>query len=145
MDITTADVIRAILATMPAEWKTARMRALEVSLTEAANADAASAPLHVRSPYFCSGCPHSTSTRVPEGSRAVAGIGCHFLATYMNRNTDSYTQMGGEGVLWAGQAPFTSEPHIFANLGDGTYFHSGSLAVRQAIAAGHSMTHKISL
>ncbi|MGO8955453.1 MAG: indolepyruvate ferredoxin oxidoreductase family protein [Rhodomicrobium sp.] len=143
MDLSTADVTRAILATMPAEWKTARMRALEIRLTQATNADAASAPLHVRSPYYCSGCPHSTSTRVPEGSRAVAGIGCHYLATYMDRNTDSFTQMGGEGVLWVGQAPFTSEPHIFANLGDGTYFHSGTLAVRQAIAAGHSMTYKI--
>ena len=80
---------------------------------------------------------------MPEGSRAIAGIGRHFLATYMNRNSDSYTQMGGEGVLWTGQAPFTTEPHIFANLGDGTYFHSGSLAIRQAIAAGHNVTYKI--
>jgi len=143
MDITTADVARAILSTIPEEWKNPRMRDAEARLAEAAKAAAVSAPLHVRSPYFCSGCPHSTSTRLPDGSRAVAGIGCHFLATYMNRNTDSYTQMGGEGVLWAGQAPFTSEPHIFANLGDGTYFHSGSLAIRQAIAAGHSMTYKI--
>ncbi len=143
MDIDTAHVARAILSTIPEVWKTPRMREIETRLADAAKTAAASVPLHVRSPYFCSGCPHSTSTRVPEGSRAVAGIGCHFLATYMSRNTDSYTQMGGEGVLWAGQAPFTSEPHIFANLGDGTYFHSGSLAVRQAIAAGHSMTYKI--
>ncbi len=143
MDIGTADVARAILSTIPGEWKTPRLAEAEAQLAEAATMTGASAPLHVRSPYFCSGCPHSTSTRLPDGSRAVAGIGCHFLATYMNRNTDSYTQMGGEGVLWAGQAPFTSEPHIFANLGDGTYFHSGSLAIRQAIAAGHSMTYKI--
>ncbi len=142
MDIGTGDVARAILATIPGEWKTRAMREAEARLTEAAKAVTAP-PLHVRSPYYCSGCPHSTSTRVPEGSRAVAGIGCHFLATYMNRSTDSYTQMGGEGVLWAGQAPFTDEPHLFANLGDGTYFHSGSLAIRQAIAAGHSMTYKI--
>ncbi len=142
MDIGTADAARAILSTIPEEWKTPRMLEAEARLSQA-KAVAASAPLHVRSPYFCSGCPHSTSTRVPDGSRAVAGIGCHFLATYMDRNTDSYTQMGGEGVLWAGQAPFTSEPHIFANLGDGTYFHSGSLAIRQAIAAGHRMTYKI--
>ncbi len=143
MDIGTADVARAILATIPEEWKTPRMREAEARLAQAAKAAAASAPLHVRSPYFCSGCPHSTSTRVPDGSRAIAGIGCHFLAAYMDRNTDSYTQMGGEGVLWAGQAPFTSEPHVFANLGDGTYFHSGSLAIRQAVAAGHRVTYKI--
>ncbi len=142
MDIGSADVARAILRVIPGEWRTEQMREAEARL-EAAKTAAAAVPLHVRTPYFCSGCPHSTSTRVPEGSRAVAGIGCHFLATYMNRGTDSYTQMGGEGVLWAGQAPFTDEPHIFANLGDGTYFHSGSLAVRQAVAAGHSMTYKI--
>jgi indolepyruvate ferredoxin oxidoreductase len=143
MDIDTADVTRAILRTIPGEWKTERMRAIESRLEEAAKPSAAVVPLHIRSPYYCSGCPHSTSTRVPDGSRAVAGIGCHFLASYMDRNTDSYTQMGGEGVLWVGQAPFTSEPHIFANLGDGTYFHSGSLAVRQALAAGRNMTYKI--
>ncbi len=143
MDIDTADVTRAILHTVPEEWKTPRMRAIEAGLTQSGVAALAAAPLHVRSPYFCSGCPHSTSTRVPEGSRAIAGIGCHFLATYMNRSTDSYTQMGGEGMLWMGQAPFTDEQHLFANLGDGTYFHSGSLAVRQAIAAGHRMTYKI--
>src|SRR5690242_2563571 len=82
----------------------------------------------VRQPYFCSGCPHNTSTRVPEGSRATAGIGCHFMAVWMNRNTATFTHMGGEGAPWIGQAPFTEEKHIFANLGDGTYFHSGLLA-----------------
>jgi indolepyruvate ferredoxin oxidoreductase len=143
MDIDTADITRAILRTMPEEWKSERMRNIEARLADPAKSAAAIVPLHMRSPYFCSGCPHSTSTRVPEGSRAIAGIGCHFLASYMDRSTDSYTQMGGEGVLWVGQAPFTSEKHIFANLGDGTYFHSGSLAVRQAIAAGHNMTYKI--
>jgi indolepyruvate ferredoxin oxidoreductase len=96
-----------------------------------------------RMPYFCSGCPHNTSTRVPEGSRAVAGIGCHFMAVWMDRSTVTYSQMGGEGVSWVGQAPFTSEQHIFANLGDGTYYHSGLLAVRQSIAAGVNITYKI--
>lgn len=143
LDIETADVTRAILRTIPEEWKTDRMRHVEERLAQAAKSAAAILPLHIRSPYFCSGCPHSTSTRVPEGSRASAGIGCHFLASYMNRSTDTYTQMGGEGVLWVGQAPFTDEPHIFANLGDGTYFHSGSLAVRQAVASGRTMTYKI--
>ena len=96
-----------------------------------------------RTPYFCSGCPHNTSTKVPEGSRAFAGIGCHFMALWMDRNTETYTHMGGEGVPWVGVAPFTKEQHVFANLGDGTYFHSGSLAIRQAVASGANITYKI--
>jgi indolepyruvate ferredoxin oxidoreductase len=96
-----------------------------------------------RTPYFCSGCPHNTSTKVPEGSRAMAGIGCHFMALWMDRNTETFTHMGGEGVPWVGIAPFTNEKHIFANLGDGTYFHSGSLAIRQAIASKANITYKI--
>ena len=96
-----------------------------------------------RAPWFCSGCPHNTSTRVPEGSRAVAGIGCHYMATWMDRSTSTFTQMGGEGVSWIGQAPFTTDAHVFANLGDGTYFHSGLLAIRQSIAAGVNITYKI--
>ncbi|MGH8692462.1 MAG: indolepyruvate ferredoxin oxidoreductase family protein, partial [Burkholderiales bacterium] len=97
----------------------------------------------IRQPYFCSGCPHNTSTRVPEGSRAVAGIGCHFMAVWMDRSTATFTHMGAEGAPWIGQAPFTSEKHIFANLGDGTYFHSGILAIRAAVAAKVNMTYKI--
>src|SRR5687767_9397742 len=97
----------------------------------------------VRQPYFCSGCPHNTSTRVPEGSRATAGIGCHFMAVWMNRSTATFTHMGGEGAPWIGQAPFTNEKHIFANLGDGTYFHSGILAIRAAVAAKVNMTYKV--
>ncbi|MFT4179845.1 MAG: indolepyruvate ferredoxin oxidoreductase family protein, partial [Thermomonas sp.] len=96
-----------------------------------------------RVPHYCSGCPHNTSTRVPEGSRAQGGIGCHYMVTWMDRSTDTFTHMGGEGVTWAGQAAFTDTPHIFQNLGDGTYFHSGSLAIRQAIAAGVNITYKI--
>src|SRR5882757_3482149 len=96
-----------------------------------------------RTPYFCLGCPHNTSTKVPEGSRAFAGIGCHFMALWMDRNTETFTHMGGEGVPWVGVAPFTNEEHVFANLGDGTYFHSGSLAIRQAIASGANITYKI--
>jgi indolepyruvate ferredoxin oxidoreductase len=95
-----------------------------------------------RQPYFCSGCPHNTSTKVPEGSRAVAGIGCHYMAVWMDR-AETFTQMGGEGVPWIGQAPFTETKHIFANLGDGTYYHSGILAVRASIAAKVNITYKI--
>jgi len=96
-----------------------------------------------RIPYFCSGCPHNTSTNVPEGSRATAGIGCHVMAIWMDRRTSTFTHMGGEGVPWIGQAPFTDEKHIFANLGDGTYYHSGSLAIRAAVAARVNITYKI--
>ncbi len=96
-----------------------------------------------RIPWFCSGCPHNTSTRVPEGSRALAGIGCHFMAVWMDRSTSTFSQMGGEGVAWVGQAPFTKDAHVFANLGDGTYFHSGLLAIRQAVAAGVNITYKV--
>jgi len=96
-----------------------------------------------RTPYFCSGCPHNTSTKVPEGSRALAGIGCHYMAQWMDRDTDTSTQMGGEGVTWMGQAPFTSTKHVFANLGDGTYYHSGLLAIRAAVASGANITYKI--
>lgn len=96
-----------------------------------------------RAPWFCSGCPHNTSTRVPEGSRALAGIGCHYMATWMDRSTTTFSQMGGEGVAWTGQAPFTNDQHVFANLGDGTYFHSGILAVRQSIASGVNITYKV--
>jgi indolepyruvate ferredoxin oxidoreductase len=96
-----------------------------------------------RVPHYCSGCPHNTSTQVPEGSRALGGIGCHYMVTWMDRKTDTFTQMGGEGVTWCGQAPFTETSHVFQNLGDGTYFHSGSLAIRQAIAAKVNITYKI--
>ncbi len=96
-----------------------------------------------RTPWFCSGCPHNTSTKVPEGSRAVAGIGCHYMTVWMDRSTVTFSQMGGEGVSWIGQAAFTTDRHVFANLGDGTYYHSGLLAVRQSIAAGVNITYKI--
>lgn len=96
-----------------------------------------------RKAYFCSGCPHNSSTIVPEGSRALGGIGCHFLALSMNRGTETFSQMGGEGVSWAGASHFTNEKHVFANIGDGTYYHSGYLAIRQSVAANVNITYKI--
>ena len=97
----------------------------------------------MRMPLYCAGCPHSVSTRVPDGSRAIAGIGCHYMAQWMDRDTYTPTQMGGEGANWIGQAPFSDERHVFVNLGDGTYFHSGILAIRAAVAAGVNVTYKL--
>ncbi len=96
-----------------------------------------------RRPYFCSGCPHNTSTKVPDGSQALAGVGCHYMATWMDRDTGGLTQMGGEGTDWIGLSRYTTMPHIFQNMGEGTYFHSGYLAIRQAIAAKADITYKI--
>ncbi len=96
-----------------------------------------------RTPYYCSGCPHSTSTVVPKGSRAYAGIGCHYMVQWMDRDTTGFTQMGGEGANWVGEAPFSTRKHVFQNLGDGTYTHSGSLAIRWAVAAGVNITYKL--
>ncbi len=99
--------------------------------------------LAARLPYFCSGCPHNSSTKVPDGSRAYAGIGCHYMVQWMDRDSVGFTQMGGEGANWVGEAPFSTRDHVFQNLGDGTYNHSGSLAIRFAIAAGTNITYKI--
>ena len=97
----------------------------------------------LRTPYFCSGCPHNSSTVVPEGARAYAGIGCHYMAQWMDRQTEGFTHMGGEGANWIGEAPFSTRKHIFQNLGDGTYIHSGSLAIRAAHAANVNITYKV--
>ena len=117
----------------------------EVAVASTALPDDARHATDARRPVFCAGCPHNTSTRVPDGSRAAAGIGCHYMAQWMDRNTATATHMGAEGVNWIGQAPFTEEQHIFANLGDGTYSHSGLLAIRAAVAAGVNITYKILL
>ncbi len=117
----------------------ARVRRLE----RAQQALAATGDLGARVPYFCSGCPHNTSTRVPEGMRAYAGIGCHYMVQWMDRATEGFTQMGGEGANWIGEAPFSQRAHVFQNLGDGTYDHSGILAIRFAVAAGVNITYKI--
>ncbi len=118
-----------------------RLRVIEAKERSMAEIDARGSG--ERQPWFCSGCPHNTSTKVPQGSRAMAGIGCHFMAIWMDRNTSTFSQMGGEGVAWVGQAPFSTDAHVFANLGDGTYFHSGLLAIRQSLIAGVNITYKI--
>ena len=96
-----------------------------------------------RKPYFCSGCPHNSSTRVPDGSKATSGIGCHVMASWMDRRTAGFAQMGGEGVPWIAASAFSGDGHLFQNMGEGTWYHSGSLAVRQAVAAGTNITYKI--
>ncbi|WP_372884855.1 indolepyruvate ferredoxin oxidoreductase family protein [Shimia sp.] len=112
------------------------------TLDEARRADNAE-DIAARIPHFCSGCPHNSSTRLPEGSRAYAGIGCHYMVQWMDRETNGFTHMGGEGANWIGEAPFSNRDHVFQNLGDGTYNHSGVQAIRAALAAGTNITYKI--
>ena len=116
--------------------------ALKHLRARAEKADLKEAPMR-RTPYFCAGCPHNTSTLVPEGSRALAGIGCHYMAQWMDRETETFTQMGGEGASWIGESPFSSTKHVFQNIGDGTYFHSGLLAIRACVGAKVNITYKI--
>ncbi len=118
------------------------VRAGLAKLSEARRADNAQ-EIATRLPYFCSGCPHNSSTKVPEGSRAYAGIGCHYMVQWMDRETTGFTQMGGEGANWIGEAPFSTTKHVFQNLGDGTYNHSGVQAIRAALSAGTNITFKI--
>jgi indolepyruvate ferredoxin oxidoreductase len=142
-ELTPTMVARAIVARLqrlgdgtPFDERLARLEAFERPVPPVSSIQ--------RTPFFCSGCPHNTSTRVPEGSRAMAGIGCHSMALFMpDRHTATLTHMGGEGVNWIGQAPFTTERHVFQNLGDGTYAHSGLMAIRAAAAAGVNITYKI--
>ncbi|UCE32200.1 MAG: indolepyruvate ferredoxin oxidoreductase family protein, partial [Burkholderiales bacterium] len=142
-ELSPALLARVIFDRLAPQARTERMRARLAEL-EAAQAAVAQRTESVdRIPWFCSGCPHNTSTRVPEGSRALAGIGCHYMAMWMDRSTATSTHMGGEGANWVGQAPFTDTRHVFQNLGDGTYNHSGSLAIRHAVATGTSITYKI--
>ena len=112
-------------------------------LKEAQRVLAETTDIATRIPYFCSGCPHNSSTVVPKGMRAYAGIGCHYMVQWMDRDTSGFTQMGGEGANWIGEAPFSKRPHVFQNIGDGTYNHSGYMAIRAAIAAGTNITYKI--
>ena len=132
-------VARRILARMPDSGLESRLAEIQ-----AIEAGAAAQPDgRTRLPYFCAGCPHNSSTVVPEGARAIAGIGCHYMAKWMDRETVGVTQMGGEGANWIGEAPFSRRAHVFANIGDGTYNHSGVLAIRAAVYAGVTMTYKV--
>lgn len=142
-ELTPGMIAHVVASRMQKYHDTDRIRASLAFFEERAKTSESYTPPIKRAPYFCSGCPHNSSTKVPEGSRALAGIGCHIMSMWMDRDTGNFTQMGGEGVPWIGESPFVDEPHIFANLGDGTYFHSGSLAVRQSIAAGVNITYKI--
>jgi indolepyruvate ferredoxin oxidoreductase len=142
-ELTPAIIARAIAGRIARFYTSERIEARLAFLDAKEKALAKPAIPIARIPYFCPGCPHNTSTRVPQGSRAMAGIGCHFMVTWMNRSTSTFSHMGGEGAAWVGQAPFTETRHVFANLGDGTYFHSGSLAIRQAVAAKIPITYKI--
>ncbi|MEP0200852.1 MAG: indolepyruvate ferredoxin oxidoreductase family protein [Halioglobus sp.] len=141
----TADEIAAVIAQRiqhfhSTEWIEARIKRLSGAGERTANLPAMSMQ---RLPYFCSGCPHNSSTKVPQGSRALGGVGCHYMATWMDRETYTFCHMGGEGITWVGQQPFVETDHIFQNLGDGTYFHSGSTAVRAAVTANINITYKI--
>ncbi|MFT3998017.1 MAG: thiamine pyrophosphate-dependent enzyme, partial [Asticcacaulis sp.] len=143
LELDTLQVALAIYELLPDQARTRARRERTDSYRSRLGAKEGLKPEHTRAPFFCAGCPHNTSTVIPEGSRGLAGIGCHYMATFMPRRTDICTHMGGEGVTWMGQAPFTEEAHVFTNLGDGTYFHSGILAIRQAVAAGLNITYKI--
>ena len=142
-ELTPAAIARVIAARLGRFYTSPRI-AERLAFLEAKEAALEARPARLkRSPYFCSGCPHNTSTKVPEGSTALAGIGCHYMVLWMDRDTQTFTPMGGEGANWLGVAPFTETSHVFVNLGDGTYAHSGLLAIRAAVAAGVNITYKL--
>lgn len=141
--LSVAEIALAIYDRLPDGPHMERARAYLNRVSAAGVAAVSLASDQARKPFFCSGCPHNTSTKLPEGSRALAGIGCHYMAGFNDPSTDLNTHMGGEGLTWVGAAPFTTEKHVFQNLGDGTYNHSGSLAIRAAVAAGANITYKL--
>jgi indolepyruvate ferredoxin oxidoreductase len=141
--LSVAEIALAIYDRLPDGPHMERARAYLNRVSAAGVAAVSLAADQARKPFFCSGCPHNTSTKLPEGSRALAGIGCHYMAGFNDPMTDLNTHMGGEGLTWVGAAPFTSEKHVFQNLGDGTYNHSGSLAIRGAVAARTNITYKL--
>jgi indolepyruvate ferredoxin oxidoreductase len=141
--LSVAEVALAIADRLPPGPHMERVHAYLDRVSAAGMAAVSLGADQIRKPFFCSGCPHNTSTRLPEGSRALAGIGCHYMASFSDPNTDLTTHMGAEGLTWAGASPFTTEEHVFVNLGDGTYNHSGSLAVRASVAMGSRLTYKL--
>ena len=141
--LSVAEVALAIADRLPAGGHMDRVNDYIARVSAASMAAVTLAADQQRKPFFCSGCPHNTSTRLPEGARALAGIGCHYMASFNDPQTDLNSHMGGEGLTWVGAAPFTTEPHVFVNLGDGTYNHSGSLAIRASVAAGSNVTYKL--
>ncbi|MEP4771029.1 MAG: indolepyruvate ferredoxin oxidoreductase family protein [Roseibium sp.] len=143
LEISVAELIEALMKWLPSEAVTDEMREVASRMTKQAMWAQGHAERAARVPYFCSGCPHSTSTKTPEGSRSLPGIGCHAMTEMAGRTTEGQIMMGGEGILWVGQEPFSGDSHVFANVGDGTYFHSGILAIRQALAANIPITYKI--
>ncbi|MEW5421792.1 indolepyruvate ferredoxin oxidoreductase family protein [Amorphus sp. 3PC139-8] len=143
LELQVQELIEAVLAFVPEVQEDGSMRAVAERLVMQAAWAGGHSEKAQRTAYFCSGCPHSSSTVVPEGARAQPGIGCHAMTEINGRTSDGQIAMGGEGVLWVGQAPFSNDKHMFVNLGDGTYFHSGILAIRQAVAANAPITYKI--
>ncbi|ASP33406.1 indolepyruvate ferredoxin oxidoreductase family protein [Labrenzia sp. VG12] len=143
LEISVAELIEGLMKWLPGDVVNDEMRAVAARMNKQAMWAQGHAERAARIPYFCSGCPHSTSTRTPEGSRSMPGIGCHAMTEMAGRTTEGQIAMGGEGVLWVGQQPFSGDSHVFANVGDGTYFHSGILAIRQALAAKVPITYKV--
>ncbi len=143
MELRAGEIARALQREWCGEARPPAMRSAGEAAAEAGTLIQVEPAPVARKPFFCSGCPHNTSTRLPEGSRGMVGIGCHYMVQWMGREHDDVCQMGGEGAAWIGEAPFSDERHVFANLGDGTYAHSGQLAIRAAVAAGVSITYKL--
>ncbi|MES0882824.1 indolepyruvate ferredoxin oxidoreductase family protein [Roseibium sp. SCP14] len=143
LEISVAELIEGLMTWLPEEAVSEEMRSVATRMTKQAMWAQGHAERAARIPYFCSGCPHSTSTKTPEGSRSMPGIGCHAMTEMAGRTTEGQIAMGGEGVLWIGQQPFSGDSHVFANVGDGTYFHSGILAIRQSLASNVPITYKI--
>ncbi|MTH99454.1 indolepyruvate ferredoxin oxidoreductase family protein [Roseibium sp. RKSG952] len=143
LELSVAEIIQGLMNWLPEEAVTEQMHQVADRMTNQVMWAQGHAERAVRTPYFCSGCPHSTSTVTPEGSRSLPGIGCHAMSEIAGRTTEGQIAMGGEGVLWVGQSPFSNDKHVFANIGDGTYFHSGILAIRQALASNVPITYKI--
>jgi indolepyruvate ferredoxin oxidoreductase len=141
--LSTAEIALAIADRLPPGPHMERVHDYLNRVSAASMAAVSLAADQQRKPYFCSGCPHNSSTRLPEGSRALAGIGCHYMVSFHDPATDLTSHMGGEGLTWVGAQPFTEEKHVFVNLGDGTYNHSGSLAIRASVAAGSNVTYKL--